>query len=177
MMVVALPTLLCCACAQRESQQSNPGATEAASQEALAAGEVKGVDVAGLEALLDAAAGRVVVVNLWATWCVPCVAEMPELAEFYREHSRAEVAFFAVSLDDPKEMDGAVKKFMEDKELPFPAYVLTERDIDAVSKALRQEIYGALPTTIVYDRKGAVKKMWEGAITREELNVVVKPLL
>ncbi len=135
------------------------------------------MDMAGLEALLDESRGKVTVINFWATWCVPCVAEMPYLAAFYRQHPRDEVAFLALSLDSPSEIETTVPRFMKEHEIPFPAYVLTERDIEEVSQVVRQEIYGALPVTIVYDRSGDVQRVWEGPITLDELNSAVKPLL
>ena len=175
--VAAAALFLCAvACTQQSAQETTERQTEAApTQNEI--GAVAGVDMAALDALLTEAKGKVLVINFWATWCVPCVAEMPELAEFYREHSRDDVAFLALSLDSPDGIEDTVKPFMRQHEIPFPAYVLTERDIEAISVLIRQEIYGALPTTIVYDRNGAVKKMWEGAITLDELNAVVKPLL
>lgn len=185
--VLALFAIACSvlACSGREDgQESRPGA--GASQEAIGPGntttvdwpgEVRASTIADIEALMNNARGTVTVVNFWATWCVPCVAEMPELAAFYRQHSREQVTFLAVSLDDAQAIDETVKRFMQEHKVPFPAYVMTERDIEAISAAIRQELYGALPTTIVYDRRGNVKKMWEGPITLEDLNAVVKPLL
>ena len=140
-------------------------------------GTVHKTTINDLETLLAAARGRVAVVNFWATWCAPCVAEMPELAEFYLEHPREQVAFYALSLDAVDEIENTVKPFLKEREVPFPVHVLAERDIEAVSKTVRSEISGALPVTLVYDRRGNVTRMWEGAITLEELNGLVKPLI
>ena len=152
----------------------DPGRSDSPFPEPGPVSTVKAADVA---AMLDAATGRVLVLNFWATWCAPCVAEMPELAEFYQEHSREDVAFCALSLDAPDEMESKVAPFLENKGIHFPVRVMGERDITAISNAVKCEISGVLPTTLVYGRDGKLVRMWEGAITRQELDDIVKPLL
>jgi thiol-disulfide isomerase/thioredoxin len=136
----------------------------------------QGIDLQALQELLTPTKGKVLVINFWATWCPPCVAEMPELASFYNDY-QSKISFLALSLDDPDEINGAVQKFVQEKQIPFSVYVLLERDMNDISEIVKQELAGALPTTLVYDKNGNVQKMFEGAITREELEAVVKPLL
>ncbi len=136
----------------------------------------QGIDLQELQELLAPTKGNVLVINFWATWCPPCVAEIPELASFYNDYQE-NLSFLALSLDDPDEIDKAVRKFVQEKQVPFPVYVLMKRDLDAISEIVKQELAGALPTTLVYDKNGNVQKIFEGAITREELEAVVKPLL
>lgn len=140
-------------------------------------GSVGTATVADIAAMVEEAKGRVLVLNFWATWCAPCVAEMPELAAFYRQHGVDDVLLYGLSLDAPDVLEDKVKPFLKDKNIPFAVRVLTERDIEAVSRAVRAKISGALPVTLVYDRKGGLVRMWEGAITLDELNGLVKPLL
>ena len=142
-----------------------------------AGGPVVVGEVAQLEKRLAGAAGRVVVVNFWATWCPPCVAEMPELARFHKEYVPEKAAFVSVSLDDPATADDAVARFHEQKSLPFDVLVLNERNPDALTDVLKTELSGALPTTLVYDDTGRLTKTWERAITLDELKHALEPLL
>jgi thiol-disulfide isomerase/thioredoxin len=68
--------------------------------------------------------GKVVVIDFWATWCGPCVAEMPKMKKIYAEYHDKGVEFIGVSLDQPKEQGGLdkLKKFVTDKEIPWPQY-------------------------------------------------------
>ncbi len=151
--------------------QSGPAATPPET------GPVVVGDAGRLAAHLAAAKGKVAVVNLWATWCPPCVAEMPELVQFYKAHVPDQAALLSVSLDDPASAAGVVRGFHKDKGLPFDVLVLSERNPDALRAILQTEISGALPTTLLYDRTGKLIKVWEGAITREDLEQAAAPLL
>ena len=65
--------------------------------------------------------GQVIFINFWASWCPPCLAEMPEIEKLYTELSGKGVVFFMVSLDkDPEK----AKKLLAKKQYPFPAYQL-----------------------------------------------------
>jgi thiol-disulfide isomerase/thioredoxin len=68
--------------------------------------------------------GKVVVIDFWATWCGPCVAEMPKMKELYAKYRDQGVEFIGVSLDQPKEQGGLdkLKKFVEEKKIAWPQY-------------------------------------------------------
>jgi thiol-disulfide isomerase/thioredoxin len=68
--------------------------------------------------------GKVVVVDFWATWCGPCVGEMPHMKELYAKYRDQGVEFIGVSLDQPKENGGLdkLKKFVKDNEIAWPQY-------------------------------------------------------
>lgn len=140
-------------------------------------GEVRPIEAEGLKALLERNRGRVVVINLWATWCPPCVAEMPELQKFHDLHDDGSVLLAAVSADALETLETAVKPFVQKQGLTFPVYILKEVVPDELGHALGVDFSGALPTTLIYDREGILSTLWEGQIHLTDLENAARPLL
>jgi thiol-disulfide isomerase/thioredoxin len=80
--------------------------------------------ITGSEVSIKALKGKVVVVDFWATWCGPCVAEMPTMKKLYAEYKDKGVEFIGVSLDQPKEQGGLdkLKEFVAKNEITWPQY-------------------------------------------------------
>ncbi len=139
--------------------------------------EVRAVNTAELGEVLGKTLGKVTVLNFWATWCVPCVQEMPDFVTLYNESDPESVALVSLSIDDAADVTGAIPEFQRTHKMPFPIYVLNERDDEALEKALRGKFSGMIPATFVYDKTGVLVKMVEGPITLSELREILKPLL
>ncbi len=103
--------------------------------------------------------GRWVVLNFWATWCVPCIQEIPEIAAFQREHPRVVVIGVAVDGEDAAK----VRKFAQKTGHDYPLVV----GDDGVEKQLGEQ--RALPTTRIYDPAGKVVYDRPGRINRKSL--------
>lgn len=99
--------------------------------------------------------GQVVVLNFWATWCKPCVQELPSLVEMQRRMKAKGVTVLAVSMDVDEK---AYRQFVKDHDV----HVLTVRDATGKSSAL----YGTFkfPETYVIDRKGVIQQKFMGAV-------------
>jgi len=106
--------------------------------------------------------GQVVVLNFWATWCPPCVEEMPSLVEMQRRMKAKGVTVLAVSVDVD---DGAYRQFLKD----HGVNLLTVRDPDQKSNRL----YGTFkfPETYVIDRNGVMRRKFIGAVDWTEPEV------
>ena len=124
-------------------------ATPALSLESLGSGP--GVD---LPALLKP--GRKTLVNFWATWCVPCAVEMPELARIYEALSKAGVDLIGISLDfGQKER---VQSYLKERLIPYPNYILSEKDVPQIF-ASGQII---VPVSLLLDEEGRVVQAFTG---------------
>ena len=126
-------------------------------------------DLAGTEHSLVDYHGQVVLVNLWATWCPPCKAEMPTLEAFYQTHQADGFATLAINDGDPTE---AVATFVQEYNLSFT--VLLDPTYQATDHAFKTH---NLPSSFVIDREGNVRLRWVGEIDRATLEKYVTPLI
>jgi peroxiredoxin len=97
--------------------------------------------------------GRPAIVHFFATWCEPCLRELPALAALHDRHRSAELAILAISVNEP---DIRVRRFFERAPVPFP--VLLDRD-RAIAKGWRADV---LPTSILLDRSLTPHRIVEG---------------
>lgn len=97
--------------------------------------------------------GKVVFLNFWATWCPPCLAEMPAINRFYEQFKNQDVIFILVDADGNLTKSQA---YLDRKKYKLPIY--------AMASDVPQNIFkGTLPTTLVLDRKGRISLHGEGA--------------
>lgn len=125
-------------------------------------------DLEGKPHSLDDYLGQVVLVNLWATWCPPCLEEMPVFEGFYRDYSASGFLIIAINDGDPL---SDVQEFVENYGLTFPVWsdpeYLTEQTFETMN----------LPSSYVIDRQGRVRLRWVGAISRAMLEKYVLPII
>jgi thiol-disulfide isomerase/thioredoxin len=117
------------------------------------------------------AAGSVLIVNFWATWCVPCRQEMPALEAYYRQHRDEGLKILAISVDDPKD-ESKVREVM--KAFAFPGALGRDANVKGYGRIWR------VPLTFVIDRQGVLRKDgWYGdpGIDGPLLEKTVTPLL
>lgn len=94
--------------------------------------------------------GKVIFLNLWATWCGPCRVEMPSIQSLYNSIDKDKVVFVMLSLDSPQNFN-KVERYIEDKDFSFPVYV--------VDKGLTNQLQvPSIPTTFVIGKDGKIKK-------------------
>ncbi|MFO7774675.1 MAG: TlpA disulfide reductase family protein [Candidatus Hydrogenedentota bacterium] len=135
------------------------------------------VDMDALTEVVEEGQGTVTVVNFWATWCPPCLNEMPHLVEFYETHGGDGVTFISVTADAPRTIDSAVAPYMTREDIPFHVYVMDGIQPPDVAEGLDIDFRGALPVTVIFDQEGDVAAHWEEEITLADLEEAVDPLL
>ncbi len=127
------------------------------------------IDTDGTAWTPEALAGKVVVVNVWATWCKPCVTEIPDLAQVYKIYKDKGVVMLGV-LDDNAD-DATAISFAAERGINYP---IVRMDND-LFKALDQP--AKLPTTFVYDKSGHLRYGDSGMVTRAQLGALLDELV
>ena len=126
-------------------------------------------DIHGNSHALSDYRGQVVLVNLWATWCPPCQAEMPELQDFYINHRNQGFTLIGIEGGDST---ADVILFVQKYGLNFsiwidPNYLASHYAFRTVN----------LPSSYVIDRIGVIRLEWVGAISEQSLEKYVEPLV
>ncbi|NOT60669.1 MAG: redoxin domain-containing protein [Acidobacteria bacterium] len=154
---------------QRKPAAKRPAGRPAAKAPTKPLPKIGLIKPANFPALRDSWKGQVVVLNLWATWCAPCVAEMPEFVKLHNEYKDKGVKIVAISADDVTDANTLVARFVRDKGLPFEIGVMDTDDPQLMIDQINKEWPGTLPSTFVYDRTGKLIYSRFKIIDRAEL--------
>jgi thiol-disulfide isomerase/thioredoxin len=122
----------------------------------------------GLEQLLKTSdPSKTYVVNFWATWCMPCVKELPYFEKLNTNYEDKNVEVLLVSLDFPKKIESSLLPFIAKKKLKCNIIVLNDANVNYWIDQVDASWSGALPATIII--KGEERKFYERSFTYEEL--------
>jgi len=118
----------------------------------------------GRPVALEGYRGEYTLVNFWATWCPPCIEEMPELSVFHDKWSSKGIKVLGLAVDSPSN----VREFLEEKNFSYPL-LITGAAGSELARRLGSSI-DALPYTALVDRQGRVVRQKMGRIYEEELS-------
>jgi len=125
-------------------------------------------DLFGSEVRLSDFAGRPVLINAWATWCPPCMAEMPALHDFYLDHQAEGFVLLAVNGGEEPSL---VQSFIQQTGFTFPVL------LDPGAEQLSELGIRNFPTSILVGRDGMVRRIHTGMLTADQLQTEIAPLL
>ena len=142
--------------------------------------DIRIVDEDALRAVLTEARGDVVVLNFWATWCAPCVEELPHFARLVESYGERGLRVITVSFDDPETIESRVRPFVEERDYPFTYLVKTPTNGDEYESfvnAIDPSWLGNVPATFIYDTSGQLHAVSHEPVTYSQLRGAVEPLL
>jgi len=137
--------------------------------------EIEPVTIGELHHVVLAGGARVVLLNVWATWCVPCREEFPDLMRLRREYRERGLRLVLVSADVDSQIPAA-KRFLAEQGVDFLTYLKQGADMPFID-SLDARWSGALPATLLYD--GAGRQLWfhEGKTTYDSLKTRIDQAL
>ena len=163
--LLTLPLVLAPACSQAPGAGEGSGETQRPNT-ASAEIPIDIVDLDGVEAALPGYRGKGMLLNFWAMWCGPCVAELPELGEVAAEWRERGGNVVGISYDlmvpgaDETTIIEETRAFLEKRDLAFPILIFDEIDYNAINQ--RFGIGAAIPVTLAINSEGRIVDRQEG---------------
>lgn len=128
-------------------------------------------DLSGVEQSLSSLKGRIVILNFWATYCIPCRKEMPDLAAIQNDYAALGVQVIGASADDAADST-KVLQFVKETKINFPVWLgATTADM------MRFGLGSALPGTVVIGKDGRVAKVISGVVNQADLKKQIESML
>jgi thiol-disulfide isomerase/thioredoxin len=129
------------------------------------------VDARGLTEAVAREKGKVVLVNFWATWCVPCRVEMPEFVKTYPAYRERGVEFVGAA-NEPRSNKAKVREFMQGMQIDFPIWLeASEEHLQALG------VGPGLPSTVIVDGQGRIAARITGTTDGAQLRDLLDRLL
>ena len=137
--------------------------------------QIPQMDFETFEPLLHQQNDTVYVINFWATWCKPCVKELPDFEKIKAEYKDQKVRVILVSLDFPNKYEELLLPFVENKALQCEVIHLTDVDANKWIDKVSPDWSGAIPATVIY--KGKEQEFFEAQMNYEKLKSIIETKL
>jgi thiol-disulfide isomerase/thioredoxin len=130
-------------------------------------------DVASLTEKSDA----ILVINFWATFCMPCIEEIPDLIKYTKLQNKNNVKLYLISLDLPEYYPNKIKKFVAKKKYNTNIAWLDEANADYFCPIVSEQWSGAIPATLIVNTKKGYRKFYEKKLSAKEIEQAIKEAL
>jgi len=139
--------------------------------DALPAIEFSFPDSTGTQRNINEWQGKILIINFWATWCPPCLKEIPEFIKIQDEFADKNLQFIGIAIDEKS----AVEEYLETIHINYPILIAGDEGI-ALSRQLGN-IVNAVPFTLIVNPKGQVIHRQPGELSREQIIETIRPLI
>lgn len=129
------------------------------------------IDFNKIESWIQSDSDSIQVINFWATWCKPCVEELPDFQKIKEEFPTLQMKL--VSLDRITDVDKRVNRFLKEHEYDFDSYLLTDSDFDSWIPKINKSWDGDIPATVIIHNSSEILYFKVGAIHYEELKEII----
>jgi len=132
--------------------------------------EIRMIGVPELETILKNDDDRLFIVNFWATWCAPCVKELPVFEKAAATYKTGKVAFIIVSLDFPSQVEKQLKPFLKKNKISLDVALMTDLDYNSWIEKVDPSWQGDIPATLFFNNKKKVRLFHAGEVSEADLN-------
>ena len=168
--------LLFCVVSCKKEEASKSKAIAATSEfKTVSLDDVPTVDYNGLEPKLQIKDDKTYVVNFWATWCAPCVEELPYFEKINQQYKDKNVEVILVSLDFPKQKEKRLIPFINKRKLQSEVIHFDDKNEQVWIAKISEDWSGSIPATLIYNKDK--RKFYEQSFTEEELQNEIKSFI
>lgn len=177
--VIIIAILLTFSCAKR-NKKTEVAIDTTSKKEVLSNDNIIGLDLEvynyeGFKKFLNKKDDKTYVINFWATWCAPCIKELPYFEKLNAKYNNKNVEVILVSLDFPHLYESKLKPFIKEKKLKSKVIALDDADMNSWIPKVDKSWSGSIPATIIYNKND--RKFFEQSFTYEELQREIKTFL
>lgn len=109
------------------------------------------------------------IINFWATWCAPCIKELPNFVQLQKQYNTDKLKVILVSMDFKSKLESSVQPFVKRNKIPLEVMLLDEKDQGAIIDQVDKNWSGALPGTLIINAKTDYRKFYERDFSFDEL--------
>lgn len=128
-------------------------------------------DLSGHQHHISEWQGKILVINFWATWCPPCLKEIPDFIALQEQYKTQDLQFIGIALEDRE----PVAKYATATGINYPILLGGDNGI-ALARQLGNSV-GAIPFTLIVDRQGQIILRHPGELSKERITTAITPLL
>jgi len=138
--------------------------------------EIRSVKITDVEKII-AESKTPLIINMWATWCIPCVQELPYFQKEIKKYKKDSLQLLLVSLDFKEAFPEGITRFMTKRKITAPVVWLDETNADYFCPKIDTKWSGAIPATLFINNKTGYRNFVEAQISHEELKKEIIAIL
>ncbi len=138
--------------------------------------EIKSITESELNDLIENREGKFLLINIWATWCIPCREEFPDLVKLSNNYKNV-LDVVAISVDFAEDIESKAKPFLIENKVEFPVYLSGFKNDEQLINYFSKNWNGAIPATFIYDKEGRQVKFLEGKHSFESFSSLLNNLI
>jgi len=139
--------------------------------------DLRKIDTDSLKEILAKESSQLTIINFWATWCSPCVTELPYFQSLASEYSDSEIEILLISLDFPSQVESTLLPFIQEKKINLEVLLMTELDYNKWISKVDESWKGNLPATLFFHHASGSREFRPGALEKDELHQITDNLL
>lgn len=143
----------------------------------ILAQEIRKISKAELTGILNNESDKLHVINFWATWCAPCVKELPDFQKVVNESDGTKVDFLFVSLDFPSDAEKKLIPFLKKNGYTFQVVLMTEIDYNSWIDEVDAGWQGSIPATLFFNRAREIHRFVDEPMEKLKIEDLIQSFL